>query len=71
MTSVEIEHYNESKAVSSWLLLYLYGYKNPFAVNIKHIEQNVSQIKVKFVKQCSRYEFDEVPALMVMSLPDV
>lgn len=37
------------------------------SLNAEHI---VSQVKTKFLKQCSIHQFDEVPKLMAMSLPD-
>ncbi|NAW88947.1 MULTISPECIES: chemotaxis protein CheW [unclassified Vibrio] len=55
MTSVEIEHHNESKTVSSWLLLYLSGYKNPFAINIEHVQEILPYSSISAIPETPPY----------------
>lgn len=55
MTSVEIEHNNEPKAVSSWLLLYLFGYQNPFAINIEHVQEILPYSTISAIPETPPY----------------
>lgn len=55
MTTVEIEHHNESIAVSSWLLLYLSDYKNPFAINIEHVQEILPYSTISAIPETPPY----------------